>query len=64
MVTDIQVRDNEAVIQLLLPVEGPQDVELQLDMNIFSREFRRNDEEVFFGTAVAKIYVYVTGDDW
>jgi len=52
------------VIQLLLPVEGPQDVELQLDMNIFSREFRRNDDEVFFGTAVAKIYVYVTADDW
>lgn len=58
------MRDNEAVIQLLLPVEGPQDVELQLDMNIFSREFRQNDEEVFFGTAVAKIYVYITGDDW
>ena len=58
------MRDNEAVIQLLLPVEGPQDVELQLDMNIYSREFRQNNDEVFFGTAVAKIYVYVTADDW
>jgi len=58
------VRDNEAVIQLLLPVQGPQDVELQLDMKIFSREFRENNEEVFFGTAIAKIYVYISEDDW
>jgi len=58
------VRDNEAVIQLLLPVDGAQDVELELDMNIYSREFRHNDDEVFFGTAVAKIYVYITADDW
>lgn len=58
------MRDNEAVIQLLQAVEGSQDVELQLDMNIYSREFRHNDDEVFFGTAVAKIYVYITGDDW
>jgi len=59
-----QVRDNEAVVQLLKEVEGPQDIELQLDMNIYSKEFRQNDEEVFFGTAVARIFVYVTKDEW
>jgi fibulin 1/2 len=59
-----QLRDNEAVIQLLQEVEGPQDIELQLDMNIYSREFQQNDEEVFFGTAVARIFIYVTQDDW
>jgi fibulin 1/2 len=59
-----QLRDNEAVIQLTEEVEGPQDIELQLDMNIYSREFQQNNEEVFFGTAVARIYIYVTRDDW
>jgi hypothetical protein len=59
-----QLRDNEAVIQLLNEIEGPQDIELQLDMNIYSREFRQNEEEVFFGTAVAKIFIFVTGEDW
>jgi len=59
-----QVRDNEAVVQLLKEVEGPQDIELQLDMNIYSREFKQNDEEVFFGTAVARIFIYVTKDEW
>jgi len=58
------LRDNEAVIQLLTEIDGPQDIELQLDMNIYSREFRQNDEEVFFGTAVAKIFIFVTGEDW
>jgi hypothetical protein len=58
------LRDNEAVIQLLEEIEGPQDIELQLDMNIYSREFRQNNEETFFGTAVAKIFIFVTGEDW
>jgi len=52
------------VVQLLQEVEGPQDIELQLDMNIYSKEFRQNDEEVFFGTAVARIFIYVTKDEW
>jgi fibulin 1/2 len=59
-----QMRDNEAVIQLLREVQGPQDVELQLDMNIYSKEFGQNNEEIFFGTAVARIFIYVTKDDW
>ena len=57
------MRDNEAVVQLLQEVDGPQDIELQLDMNIYSKEFRQN-EEVFFGTAVARIFIYVTKDEW
>jgi len=60
----LQLRDNEAVIQLLQEVEGPQDIELQLDMNIYSREFQQHSEEVFFGTAVAKIFIYVIQDEW
>ena len=52
------------MIQLLTEIDGPQDIELQLDMNIYSREFRQNDEEVFFGTAVARIFIFVTGEDW
>lgn len=59
------VASNEVVIQLLQQIEGPQDIELQLDMNIYSKEFRRhNNKEVFFGTAVAKIKVFVTSDSW
>lgn len=58
------MRDNEAIIQLLREVPGPQDIELQLDMNIYSKEFRNNDEEIFFGTAVARIFIYVTKEDW
>lgn len=61
------MRDNEAVIQLLREVQGPQDVELQLDMNIYSKEFgqsQNKNEEIFFGTAVARIFIYVTKDNW
>ena len=58
------LRDNEAVVQLLREIEGPQDIELQLDMNIYSKEFRENSEEIFFGTAVAKIFIYVTNEPW
>lgn len=59
-----QARDNEAMIQLLREVPGPQDIELQLDMNIYSKEFGSNNEEIFFGTAVARIFIYVTREDW
>lgn len=59
-----QLRSNEAVIQLLREVPGPQDIELQLDMNIYSKEFGQNSEEIYFGTAVARIFIYVTKDSW
>ena len=60
-----KVAAHEAVIQLLRKIEGPQDIELQLDMNIYSKEFSGHQgKEVFFGTAVAKIKIYVTGNDW
>ncbi len=58
-----EVGPNEAVVQLLREIEGPQDIELQLNMNIYSKEFQEtspNKEEIFFGTAVAKIKIYVT----
>ena len=58
-----EVGPNEAVVQLLREIEGPQDIELQLNMNIYSKEFqetRPSKEEIFFGTAVAKIKIYVT----
>ena len=59
-----KLKDNEAVVELLREIEGPQNIILQLDMNIYSKEFAGNEEEVFFGTAVAKIYIFVTGSDW
>ncbi len=59
------VAAHEAVIRLLQKIEGPQDIELQLDMNIYSKEFEGHEgKEVFFGTAVAKIMIYVTQDAW
>jgi fibulin 1/2 len=59
-----KVKDNEAIVTLLQEITGPQDVELQLDMNIFSREFREDQEEIFFGTAVAVFKVFVSEDPW
>lgn len=58
------VRSNEAVVQLVHEVAGAQDIELQLNMNVYSKEFRDDSEEVFFGTAVARIFVYLTEDAW
>ena len=56
-----EIGPNEAVVQLLREIQGPQDIELQLNMNIYSREFQEaNKDEIFFGTAVAKINIYVT----
>ena len=58
-----EVGPNEAVVQLLREIDGPQDIELQLNMNIYSKEFQDTNpdrKEIFFGTAVAKIRVYVT----
>lgn len=52
------------MVQLLREVPGPQDIELQLDMNIYSTEFGQNSEEIYFGTAVARIFIYVTKDSW
>ena len=55
---------NEAVIQLRKPIRGPQDMELRLNMKIFSKEFRQNKDEYFLGTSVARIMIYVTSQDW
>ena len=55
------VSDHEALVRLMEEIQGPQDIELKLNMNIYSREFRV-EEEIFFGTAIAVIKIYVTQD--
>lgn len=50
-------RDNEAVVSLLREIEGPQDVELELEMKIFT-----NGQ--YSGTAVAKIFLFVTKNEF
>ena len=59
---DDQIRSNEAVVKLVRDTGGPLDVELQLNMHIYSREF--GSDETFYGTAVARIYIYITDDPW
>lgn len=48
---------NVAVVSVVLPIEGKQDIELLLNMNIYN-----NDG--FFGTASATITIYATVDPW
>lgn len=50
-------RDNEAVVSLLRQIDGPQDVELELEMKIFTNGR-------YSGTAVANIFLYVTKDEF
>jgi len=44
---------NQAVLALVRSIPGPQDIELQLNMDMFQNG-------VFSGVAVVKIYIYVT----
>lgn len=44
---------NQAVLALARSIPGPQDIELQLNMEMFQNG-------VFSGVAVVKIYIYVT----
>lgn len=48
---------NLAVVSIVLPIVGKQDIELELNMTIFN-------EEGFFGTATASITIYATVDEW
>jgi len=50
-------RDNEAVVSLLRQIDGPQDVELELEMKIFTNGR-------YSGTAVAKIFLYITKNEF
>lgn len=59
-----QMKPNEVIVQLIHEIHGAQDIQLQLNMNVYSKEFRDNAEEVFYGTAVAKIFIYITEDPW
>jgi len=61
-VDDRQIRSNEAIVKLVRDVGGPLDVELQLNMHVYSREF--GSDEIFYGTAVARIFIYFTDDPW
>ena len=49
----------ETLIKIVKDIDGPQDIELHLKMNIYSREFNE-DDAVFFGTALAVIKIFVT----
>jgi len=51
-------------VELVQEIRGPLDIELQLDMSVYSSEFASDKEEVFLGTVVAKINVYITTDPW
>ncbi|CAH1783488.1 unnamed protein product [Owenia fusiformis] len=54
-----KVRSNEAIVRLNREISGPQDIELQLNMQIYSKEIT-TAKEIFFGTAVANITIFVT----
>lgn len=48
---------NEAMVALVRPLQGPQDIQLQLKMKIFQHG-------LYAGNAVAKIFIYVTENDF
>lgn len=52
-----KLSNNKAVVRILREIPGPQDVELELDMHIYGQD------NTFFGTAKAKIFLYVTASD-
>ncbi|KAL4226953.1 Calcium ion binding [Mactra antiquata] len=53
---DLRIRRNNAVVALLNQIEGPQDVELTLTMQI------SDIYSGYTGEAISKIYIYVTSD--
>ena len=57
-----QVRSNKAIVKLVRDIGAPVDIELQLNMNIYGREL--GSDEIFYGTAISRIYVYITDDPW
>ena len=54
---DLKVGVGEAVVSLTYRISGPQDIELELKMKITDRFTR------YSGTAVSKIFLYVTGSN-
>lgn len=46
-----------AIVSVVLPIQGQQDIALQLDMNIYN-------DDGFFGTASATITIFATVDPW
>lgn len=53
---DLRIGRNNAVVSLLRKIEGPQDVELTLTMEI------KDIYSGYNGYAISKIYLYVTSD--
>lgn len=49
----MQKMHNEALLSLMEPIEGPQDIELELSMTVY------NDGQPA-GTNVAKLYIFVS----
>ncbi|XP_074644438.1 uncharacterized protein LOC141901228 [Tubulanus polymorphus] len=52
-----KVGSNQAIMRLLREIPAPQDVELELKMHI------RSNTNTFFGTAIERIYIFVTKSD-
>lgn len=50
-------QSNVAIVSVVLPIQGSQDIKLQLDMNIYN-------DDGFFGTATATINIFTTVDPW
>ena len=59
-----RVRENEAIVELIRSIPDRQDIELQLKMNIYSRELKQGAAEVFLGQAQANIKLFVTKREW
>lgn len=54
---DLKIGQSEAVVSLINPIPGPQDVELELNMEI------TDPNTGYSGKAVSFIYLYVTSDE-
>lgn len=50
-------QSNVAIVSIVLPIQGSQDIQLKLDMNIYN-------DDGFFGTATATINIFATVDPW
>lgn len=56
-------RRHAVVVSLNRLIPSAQDIELELNMHIYTTNLNNNgQQDTFYGTAVAKIYLYVTED--
>ena len=59
-----KIQDNKAVVSLIKNINSTAEIQLQLEMKIYSREFRADKQEICFVTAGAIFNVFVTEDPW